>query len=254
MRFLSLGSGSRGNATLLQSGESLLLVDCGFSLRELTRRLAMAGLGIEDIDALLLTHEHSDHIRGAQSLSRQHGVPVWGSAGTLRACSWHEGSELHQINANASDFRIGGIRVTPFTVPHDAAEPCQYVFSDLKHRFGILTDTGSVTAHIVSRLQGLDALLLEFNHDLRMLHNGPYPPSLQRRVGGSHGHLNNAQSAGLIGQLDHHNWKHLVAAHISEKNNDPQLVRNALGEVDAALDGRFAVLDQHSPSDWFELS
>ena len=159
MRFLSLGSGSRGNATLLQSGESLLLVDCGFSLRELTRRLAMAGLGIEDIDALLLTHEHSDHIRGAQSLSRQHGVPVWGSAGTLRACSWHEGSKLHQINANASDFRIGGIRVTPFTVPHDAAEPCQYVFSDLKHRFGILTDTGSVTAHIVSRLQGLDALL-----------------------------------------------------------------------------------------------
>ena len=116
-----------------------------------------------------------------------------------------------------------------------------------------LPDTGPALV-VANHLSGLDALLLEFNHDLRMLHNGPYPPSLQRRVGGSHGHLNNAQSAGLIGQLDHHNWKHLVAAHISEKNNDPQLVRNALGEVDAALDGRFAVLDQHSPSDWFELS
>lgn len=253
MRFLSLGSGSRGNATLLQSEETLLLVDCGFSLRELNQRLAGTGFGIDDIDALLLTHEHSDHIRGALSLSRRHAIPVWATAGTLRGCDWADTSELHQINANERGFRIGDIHVTPFTVPHDAAEPCQYRFSDRRHCVGVLTDTGSITSHIVSRLRGLDALLLEFNHDVRMLQNGPYPPSLQRRVGGSHGHLNNGQSAGLIGQLDYHNWKYLVAAHVSQKNNDPLLVRTALGEVDAALAGRFAVLDQDGPSRWFEL-
>lgn len=253
MRFLSLGSGSRGNATLLQSEETLILVDCGFSQKELQRRLALVGLDCSHIDALLLTHEHSDHMKGALSLSRRHAIPVWATAGTLRACDWHDDCDLHQFNANESDFRIGEIQVTPFTVPHDAAEPCQYVFSDKRHRVGILTDTGSVTSHIVSRLQGLNALLLEFNHDLQMLRNGPYPRHLQYRVGGDHGHLNNTQSTGLVGQLDHHNWEHLVAAHISEKNNDPMLVNSALDEVDTALSGRFSVLEQDVPSKWFNL-
>lgn len=253
MRFLSLGSGSRGNATLLQSGETLLLVDCGFTRKELQRRLGLVGLACEDIDALLLTHEHSDHVRGAQALSRHHGIPVWGTAGTLRRSEWLETSELHQINANSGEFRIGDIRVSPFTVPHDAAEPCQYVFADGHSRFGILTDAGSITSHILSRLRQLDALLLEFNHDLQMLRNGPYPLSLQRRVGGDHGHLSNAQSAGLVDQLDHHNWKHLVAAHISEKNNDPALVRSALDALDPSLGSRFSVLLQDNPSQWFDL-
>jgi len=253
MRFLSLGSGSRGNATLLQSGETLLMVDCGFTRKELQRRLGLVGLACEDIDALLLTHEHSDHVRGAQALSRYHGIPVWGTAGTLRCSEWLETSELHQINANSGEFRIGDIRVSPFTVPHDAAEPCQYVFADGHSRFGILTDAGSITSHILSRLRQLDALLLEFNHDLQMLQNGPYPLSLQRRVGGDHGHLSNAQSAGLVDQLDHHNWKHLVAAHISEKNNDPALVRSALDALDPSLGSRFSVLLQDNPSQWFDL-
>ena len=253
MRFLSLGSGSRGNATLLQSGETLLLVDCGFTRKELQRRLGLVGLTCEDIDALLLTHEHADHVRGAQALSRQHAIPVWATAGTLRRSDWLETGELHQINANSGEFRIGAIRVSPFTVPHDAAEPCQYVFADGRNRFGILTDAGSITSHILSRLQKLDALLLEFNHDLQMLRNGPYPISLQRRVGGDHGHLSNAQSAGLVAQLDHHNWKHLVAAHISEKNNDPALVRSALDSLDPSLGNRFSVLHQDNPSQWFDL-
>ncbi|MEJ2315652.1 MAG: MBL fold metallo-hydrolase [Gammaproteobacteria bacterium] len=253
MRFLSLGSGSRGNATLLQSGETLLLVDCGFTRKELQRRLGLVGLACEDIDALLLTHEHADHVRGAQALSRHHAMPVWATAGTLRCSQWLETSELHQINANSGEFRIGDIRISPFTVPHDAAEPCQYVFADGHSRFGILTDTGSITSHILSRLQQLDALLLEFNHDLQMLRNGPYPISLQRRVGGDHGHLSNMQSAGLVSELDHHNWKHLVAAHISEKNNDPALVRSALDSLDPSLGSRFSVLHQDNPSQWFDL-
>jgi phosphoribosyl 1,2-cyclic phosphodiesterase len=254
MRFLSLGSGSRGNATLLQSGTTLVLVDCGFSLKELQKRLAMVGLAVDAIDALLLTHEHADHMKGALSLSRRHAIPVWATAGTMRACNWHESCHLHQINPNASEFRIGDIGVTPYTVPHDAAEPCQYVFGDSRHRVGILTDAGSITSHIVSQLQGLDALLLEFNHDPDMLRAGPYPPSLQRRVGGSHGHLSNAQSTSLVAQLDHAGWRHLVAAHISEKNNDSRLVRSALSSVDPALAGRFSELAQDVPSDWYELA
>ena len=253
MRFLSLGSGSRGNATLLQSGETLLLLDCGFTRKELQRRLSLVDLACDDIDAILLTHEHSDHLRGAKALSRHHAIPVWATAGTLRGSEWTESSELHQINANSGDFRIGDIRITPFTVPHDAAEPCQYVFADSRKRVGILTDAGSVTSHIVSQLQQLDALLLEFNHDQQMLRNGPYPRSLQRRVGGDHGHLSNAQSIGLLGQLDHQNWQHLVAAHISEKNNDPQLVRSALDSFDTSMASRFSVLNQEKPSRWFDL-
>jgi phosphoribosyl 1,2-cyclic phosphodiesterase len=253
MRFLSLGSGSRGNATLLQSGETLLLLDCGFTRKELQRRLSLVDLACDDIDAILLTHEHSDHLRGAQALSRHHAIPVWATAGTLRGSEWAESSELHQINANSGDFRIGDIRITPFTVPHDAAEPCQYVFADSCKRVGILTDAGSVTSHIVSQLQQLDALLLEFNHDQQMLRNGPYPRSLQLRVGGDHGHLSNAQSIGLLGQLDHQNWQHLVAAHISEKNNDPQLVRSALDSFDTSMASRFSVLNQEKPSRWFDL-
>jgi len=253
MRFLSLGSGSRGNATLLQSDETLVLVDCGFTLRELQRRLALVSLDIEQVDALILTHEHSDHMKGALPLSRR-GIPVWATAGTLRRCQWHETSELHQINANASGFRIGEIEIMPFTVPHDAAEPCQYRFSDRRHHVGILTDTGSITSHIVSQLQGLDALLLEFNHDIDMLRNGPYPYALQRRVGGDHGHLNNGQSMQLVERLDHDNWQHLVGAHISEKNNDPGLVRSELDRLDSALSARLSVLGQDAPSGWFELN
>ena len=253
MRFLSLGSGSRGNATLLQSGETLLLIDCGFTRKELQRRLGLVGLACDDIDALLLTHEHSDHMRGSLALSRQHAIPVWATAGTLRCNQWLETSELHQINANSGEFRIGDIRVTPYTVPHDAAEPCQYVFDDSRSRVGILTDAGSVTSHMISQLQQLDALLLEFNHDPHMLRNGPYPVSLQRRVGGDHGHLSNAQSIDLLGRLDHQNWKHLVAAHISEKNNDPALVRSALDSLDASISARFSVLQQDSPSHWFDI-
>ncbi|MEN8214544.1 MAG: MBL fold metallo-hydrolase [Pseudomonadota bacterium] len=253
MRLLSLGSGSRGNATLLQSGGTTLLIDCGFSLRELESRLAQADLQASSIDALLLTHEHGDHVKGAAALSRRHGIPVWTTAGTSRGCTWHQDSQLHPFHANGNSFRIGEVEVTPFTVPHDAAEPCQYLFQTKRKRLGILTDTGCITAHIISQLQGVDALLLEFNHDSNMLAQGPYPPFLQRRVGGSHGHLSNRQSAELVRQLDHQRWKYLLGAHVSEKNNAEQLVRDAVRGVDDSLDARLRILEQHAPSQWFDL-
>jgi len=253
VKLLSLGSGSGGNATLLQSGGTTLLIDCGFSLRELESRLANADLSASAIDALLLTHEHGDHVRGAATLSRHYNLPVWTTAGTSRSCKWHQDSQLHHFHANGNSFRIGEIDVTPFTVPHDAAEPCQYRFQANQKQVGILTDSGCITSHIVTQLQGLDALVLEFNHDIKMLAQGPYPPFLQRRVGGSHGHLSNCQSADLLRLLDHQRWKYLIGAHVSEKNNTTHLVKEAVDDVDRSLGERLQILEQRGPSQWFVL-
>jgi len=253
MRFISLGSGSRGNATLLQSGETLLLIDCGFTLKELERRLNSIDLSPVDISALLITHEHSDHVRGAALLTHRYQTPVWATQGTSQAVKWKEVTQLNEFNANAGSFRIGSVTVTPFTVSHDASEPCQYTFAAHNRRFGMLTDTGSITSHIVEHLKGLDSLLLECNHDSGMLENGSYPPALQKRVGGNHGHLNNLQSCSLIEQLDRPHWQHLVAAHLSEKNNHPDIVRKEIIDVDQSLGERLKVLDQDKPSQWFEI-
>lgn len=254
MQFCSLGSGSRGNATLLQAGETLLLIDCGFSAKQLELRLDLIGVQASQIDALLLTHEHGDHVRGAPVLSRRYNIPVWATPGTSSGCQWHDDVDLNLFNPHSGGFRIGDVDVTPFTVPHDAREPCQYVFNAAGKRFGMLTDVGTITPHIVEQLSGLDSLLLEANHDLEMLANGPYPRSLQARVSGSHGHLNNGQSASLVERLDSaSNWTHLVCAHISEKNNHPELVRKSFSAVDDALAARMTILVQDGPSAWFEI-
>lgn len=253
MRLLSLGSGSRGNATLLQAGGTTLLIDCGFTLKELEARLALVDLEISTVDALLLTHEHGDHVRGAAALHRRYSTPVWSTAGTSRGCSWGSGADIHHFHANGGSFHIGALEIFPYTVPHDAAEPCQYVFQSRRQRLGILTDAGTVTAHMLAHLQGLDALLLEFNHDREMLAQGPYPYFLQRRVGGSHGHLSNCQAARLLQRLAHQQWKFLIGAHVSEKNNAEPLVRSAVHAVDASLGERLCLLGQNQPSGWFDL-
>lgn len=253
MRFCSLGSGSRGNATLLEAGGRRLLIDCGFSLRELERRLAQTGLAAQQIDAVLITHEHADHIKGVAALARRHGVPLWTTAGTWRASRIDDLPEVHFFNSHGPGFAIGEIRVRPFAVPHDATEPVQYVIEHEGRRFGVLTDTGAPTPHIRDRLRGLDALLLECNHDPVMLANGPYPPSLQARVGGALGHLSNDQAAALLGRLDHERLRHLVAGHLSEKNNRPELARSALLGVCDSLADRLTVLQQDAPSAWFDV-
>ena len=253
MRFASLGSGSRGNATLIDAGETRLLVDCGFSLRELENRLTATGLSPGHLDAVLLTHEHGDHIRGVGALARRYGIPVWSTPGTWRAADLGEVPDLHLFTAHDGGFRIGGVRVQPFAVPHDACEPAQYVFERDGRRLGMLTDAGSLTPHMVASLDGLDALLLECNHDSVMLANGPYPPALQARVAGDLGHLSNGQAAALLRQLDHRRLRHLVAGHLSEKNNAPELVRAALLGVCDALASRFDILAQDSTSGWYQV-
>ncbi len=253
MRFASLGSGSRGNATLVQSGATTLMVDCGFSLSETESRLARLGLAPRDLHAILVTHEHTDHASGVARFAQRHSIPVHCTPGTREACLKY-GFETARVFDSHARFALGDIQVTPVTVPHDAREPTQFLFDGGQHRFGLLTDVGSLTPHIKRSFSGCAALLLECNHDRDMLEDGPYPPSLKARVGGPLGHLSNAQAAELLRSLDNQWLQHLVAAHLSDKNNTPELARTALAEaVDCDMDW-IAVADQEIGLDWREMS
>ena len=227
MRFASLGSGSRGNATLVETGATLVMVDCGFSCRETERRMAELGKTPADLSALLVTHEHGDHVRGIAVLARKYRLPVWMSRGTHRMLRDNDLPAVHYFEGG-SEILIDELCIRPFTVPHDASEPCQFVFEAGGSRLGVLTDSGRMTPHIVASLDGCDALLLECNHDVNMLADGPYSASLKQRVGGSLGHLSNAQAGELLARLDTSRLQHLVAVHLSDKNNQPQLAQAAL--------------------------
>lgn len=227
MRFASLGSGSKGNATLVQAGETLVMVDCGFSVREVQRRLARLGLEATDLHAILVTHEHSDHCSGVARLSARFGIPVYLTHGTAGSGRCDGASELRCIGSE-EHFRVGDLAVHAVRVPHDAAEPCQFRFEWSGRHLGILTDLGCVTPHVVARYSGCHSLVLEFNHDSDMLASGPYPPALKRRVGGDWGHLNNHQAIDLLQQVGHGALNNLVVAHVSENNNARPLVEAAL--------------------------
>lgn len=254
MRFALLGSGSRGNATLVEEGDTCLLVDCGFSVREVERRMARLGTSPERLSAILVTHEHQDHLAGVGALARKYRLPVWLTAGSEAAGKKRLG-ELPQrelLNCH-SDFAIHGLNLHPFPVPHDAREPCQFVFSNGDKRLGLLTDTGRSTQHIERQLDAVDALILESNHDPQMLANGPYPPALQARVGGGLGHLSNGQAAEILQRIDTGSLQHVVAAHLSEKNNRPELAVEALS---TALDCErewITLADQEEGLDWREI-
>jgi phosphoribosyl 1,2-cyclic phosphodiesterase len=249
MRFASLGSGSRGNATLVEYQGTLVMIDCGFSCRETERRMARLGCQPADIAALLVTHEHGDHVRGVAPLARKYGFPVWLTHGTRHMLRDADMPSVQEIDA-ATRIDIGELRIQPFTVPHDAREPCQFTLQAGKRRLGLLTDTGRITPHIVASLGACDALLLECNHDSTMLANGPYSRFLQQRVGGPLGHLSNAQAAGLLAQLDTARLQHLVAAHLSDKNNQPDLARTALATALDCEPGWIGIADQETGMDW----
>lgn len=252
MQFALLGSGSRGNASLIRHGETCLLTDCGFSVRETEQRLARLGVKAEQLTAIIITHEHGDHIRGVGALARKYRLPVWATNGTLAAGRLGEGLQQNRICSH-SRFTIGELTVQPFPVPHDAREPTQFVFSQGRRRLGLLTDTGCSTQHIEAQLSGCDALILECNHERELLDNGDYPLPLKRRVGGDLGHLSNAQAAGILQRLDCSRLTHLVAAHLSEKHNRPSLAQAALA---AALDCDAAwikVASQDQGQTWLEV-
>lgn len=252
MRFASLGSGSRGNATLIEAGDSRILLDCGFSETETRKRLGRFGLSPADLNAIVVTHEHSDHINGVGAVARKHQLPVYLTHGTAAADKTGVLPERHLFHSH-DVFAIGDIELQAFPVPHDAREPVQFVFSDGRQRLGILTDTGSCTQHILDMLGGCDALMLECNHDIDMLAEGPYPASLKQRVGGDFGHLNNVQARDIIVELDTSRLRRIVAAHISDKNNTPYLARAALAEGLACDNDDIQLAEQASGLRWCEL-
>ena len=251
MRFASLGSGSKGNATLVQAADTLLMIDCGFSMRETTRRLELLGLQPQQLDAILLTHEHSDHCSGVAALSRKYSIPVYLTHGTFSSGRCDNCFSPTHLCLQ-SRFSIGCLEVVAVAVPHDTREPCQYRFFYQGKSLGVLTDLGSITPHVVDSYRGCDGLVLEFNHDEQLLKGGAYPPHLKRRVGGDWGHLNNAQAASLLDKIDHRALRHLVVAHVSEKNNTRQLAEQALLSVLSSLDD-VVWADQASGFDWLEL-
>ncbi|MES2674713.1 MAG: MBL fold metallo-hydrolase [Pseudomonadota bacterium] len=230
LRFASLGSGSRGNSTLVEWGEGALLIDCGFSVKETELRLLRLGKAASDLTAILVTHEHSDHIKGVAALARRHKIPVYITPGTYYSRDMGELPVLNLIHAY-TPFVLKGLNVIPVAVPHDAREPAQFVFEYAGLRLGILTDLGSITPHVEASYQACDALVLEANHDPFMLASGSYPPSLKQRVGGQWGHLSNQQAAGFLQRLNTQQLQHLVVAHISQKNNSLDLARAALAPV-----------------------
>jgi phosphoribosyl 1,2-cyclic phosphodiesterase len=255
MRFCSLGSGSSGNATLIEASAGItttrVLVDCGFSLRELERRLATRGLAASDIDAVFVTHEHGDHVGCALHLARKHRVPVWTSRGTWRAIGEPELDDgLLHFARDLNPIRLGDLELTPYTVPHDAREPLQLCASDGAARLGVLTDAGCATPHLLAQLQRCDALLLECNHDRTLLANSAYPASLKARVGGRLGHLANDTAADILAACLHAGLKHLVAAHLSERNNRPELAQAALAAVFGGRPQDVTVADPAHGFDW----
>lgn len=253
MQFASLGSGSRGNATLVQAEATTLMIDCGFSLRETEQRLQTFGVSARDVNAILVTHEHSDHIKGVGAFARKYQTPVWLTYGTAQTARLGILPIAEHIVVE-QDFRIGDITVTPFSVPHDASEPCQYRFSDGKQMLGLLTDTGMITPHIIDMLSGIAALLLECNHDHAMLLESDYPESLKQRVAGNYGHLNNQQAAGLLTDMDTSQLSYIAGMHLSENNNTPQLVKEALSAALAWQTGQIHVAHQELGLSWTRIS
>ena len=259
MRFCSLGSGSSGNATVVEAGRgasrSRVLVDCGFSSRELEQRLARAGLAPADLDAVFVTHEHADHIGCALTLARRHGVPLWMSRGTWRAIGAPDlPDSLLRFARDGQRIALGDLELCPYTVAHDAQEPLQLRCSDGAASLGVLTDAGTITAHLLAHLQRCDALLLECNHDPAMLAASRYPAALRARISGPYGHLSNASAARVLAACMHAGLKHLVAAHLSEQTNRPELVRAALASAVGACSGDIVVADQRLGFEWLALN
>lgn len=257
MKVCVLGSGSRGNCTLVESGDTSILIDAGFSGVEIRRRLQLIGRELEGITAILITHEHNDHISGAGIVSRQAKMPLYANSATFKAT----GSRLGKLFSfkefgTGERFSLNGLQVHPFAVSHDTADPVGFVVSDGMHSVGYCTDTGKITTLVEYHLRDCDALVLESNHDPKMLRDGPYPLHLQQRVKSNQGHLANEDAGRFLQKMAARNLKCVLLAHLSETNNLPEL---ALDCAQQHLDGysetiQIIAASQHAPSVCIDLS
>lgn len=231
------------------------MLDCGFSAKETVTRLARLGRAPADIKAILVTHEHDDHLGGVAAFARRYDIPVWMTAGTRTALN--AGADrlpaVHTFSPHEA-FEVDDLQIRPMPVPHDAREPAQFVFTDGDVRLGYLTDLGSATAYVEQALSGCHALVLECNHDRELLQNGTYPPSLKARIAGSHGHLSNDQAAELVRRLDLGWLRHIVAAHLSAQNNRPDLACAALAHALDCVPDWVQVADQDAGLPWRDVT
>jgi phosphoribosyl 1,2-cyclic phosphodiesterase len=257
LRFRNLGSGSSGNATVVEARGSLhvhrLMVDCGLGIRQLDQRLQSAGLSADDIDAIFITHEHSDHLGCARAFALRHRIPVWMSHGTHAGARDPDFGDLLHLARDGAAIEIGALQILPFTVPHDAREPLQLRCSDGDRSLGILTDLGHATDHVLTQLAHCQALLLECNHDADMLARGAYPAFLKKRVGGDHGHLSNAAAGDIARALRHPALGTVIAAHLSQQNNRPELAQAALADALDRCPSDIGVADQVRGTDWLAV-
>ncbi|WP_223669179.1 MBL fold metallo-hydrolase [Kangiella shandongensis] len=253
LKVASLGSGSKGNSTLIATKEATVMVDCGFTLKETVKRLQRLEVEPSCIDAILVTHEHQDHISGVGPLSRKYDIPVWSTRGSLLSGKCGK-LNAYSIIEGFQQFAIGDLSVIPLSVPHDAREPCQYLFQAYGKQLAILTDLGSYTSEIIKALQSCHGLLLECNHDEDMLWNGPYPRSLKQRVAGPLGHMSNRQAIELLQKVFSDDLELLIASHISEQNNCPKLVQESVAEsIQWPLD-KVVIAEQNHGFDWVNLA
>lgn len=257
LRFKSLGSGSAGNGTLVEAKTGThttrVLVDCGFGSRQLDQRLALSGVPAGHIDAIFITHEHGDHVGCAPQWALQHRIPVWMSQGTYAAIGQPELDGLLHIARDTVNIDLGALQLHPFTVPHDAREPLQLRCMHGDAQLGILTDLGHATPHVIEQLMGCRAMLLECNHDPDMLEASRYPSFLKRRVAGLYGHLANHAAGEIANRLLAGGLRHVVAAHLSEKNNHPSLALAALAQATSCDTLEFGVADAAQGSDWITV-
>jgi len=260
LRFASLASGSQGNCLIVEASASVgrpsrVLIDCGLNLIDTERRLERLGLAPSEISAILVTHEHGDHASGVFDFAAAHRVAVYLTYGTLGAMR-QEGKVIDGVRTIQVDGRqalaVGDVQVHPFTVPHDAREPVQYVLTDGASRLGVLTDIGTSTKHVEDCLSRCDALVLECNYDRDMLWAGTYPKWLKQRIGGPFGHLDNRDSERLLAAIDRSRLKHVIAAHLSQQNNRPELARTALARAMGCEESWIGLATQDEGFGWRE--
>lgn len=246
MKFCSIGSGSKGNGTLVQSESALVLIDCGFGLKDSINRLASMGVSANQLDAILVTHEHGDHINGVSRLAKKFNLPVYLTYGTYQCNKIHSTVDCHFIRPD-QPFVLKDLEILPVTVPHDASEPCQFVITHKEKKLGILTDLGSISQHVKQAFVDCKALILEANHDYELLMDGNYPPSLKKRVAGEWGHLSNEQAFYFLNNhID--SLQLLVLAHISQQNNSLEKVKRLFSPFADQFDLHYAC--QEFGYDW----